>query len=200
LEEIIPNAIYHKSYDQPNPIEIQVHSDKIEVLSFPGPLPPIDNKTLKKKRIVARDYRNRKIGEFLKELHLTEGRGTGFPIFYRSLKENGSPEPVFEKDDDRTYFLATLYIHPDANQGFIKEKDEINIAKVLRDINTAVDIDSLNVAINLLAGITQQELSDRVGDRDAVFFAGIDRDRVRDIERVRTALDYCKKAKKRKNY
>lgn len=106
LEEIIPNAVFHKSYEYPNLVEIQVHPDKIEVLSFPGPLPPIDNKALKRQRIVARDYRNRKVGEFLKELHLTEGRGTGFPIIHRSLRDNGSPEPVFETDEDRTYFFS----------------------------------------------------------------------------------------------
>src|SRR5690606_40703423 len=43
----------------------------------PGPMPPINQAMLKKPRVVARDYRNRKIGGFLKELKLTEGRGTG---------------------------------------------------------------------------------------------------------------------------
>ncbi|MDO8897221.1 MAG: ATP-binding protein [Bacteroidales bacterium] len=59
-----------------------------------------------------REYRNRKLGSFLKELKLTEGRGTGLPIIYRSLEVNGSPPPLFETDDDRSYFLCTLVIHP----------------------------------------------------------------------------------------
>lgn len=68
---------------------------------------------LKNYRAVSRRYRNRRIGEFLKELHLTEGRNTGFQKNIRALKANGSPMPVFETDDDRTYFLTTIPIHPD---------------------------------------------------------------------------------------
>ncbi|MDD3721911.1 MAG: KTSC domain-containing protein [Lutibacter sp.] len=43
---------------------------------------------------------------------LTEGKGTGLPIIYSSLGLNGSPPPLFETDDDRSYFLCTLAIHP----------------------------------------------------------------------------------------
>lgn len=57
---------------------------------------------------------NRRIGDFLKELHLAEGRGTGFPKIRRTLEANGSPGPIFETDEERTYFLTTLYIHPES--------------------------------------------------------------------------------------
>ena len=111
IEEIIANAFYHRSYEFPNSIEINFHPDKMEVLSFPGPLPPVSKDVLKQKRIVARDYRNRRVGDFLKELKLTEGRATGFPTIYNSVRLNGSPKPSFETDDDYTYFLAILPVH-----------------------------------------------------------------------------------------
>ncbi len=117
IEEAISNAVYHKSYERENPIEVNIRPDCIEVLSFPGPMPPVDNEMLKKNRIVARDYRNSRIGDFLKELHLTEGRGTGIPKIRNFLKNNGSPDPVFETDNDRTYFLTTIKIHPEFNLG-----------------------------------------------------------------------------------
>jgi ATP-dependent DNA helicase RecG len=79
---VLANAVYHRSYEQRNTIEVNVRLDEIEVLSFPGPLPPVDNKMLQKERIIARDYRNRRSGDFLKELQLTEGRSTGFPKIY----------------------------------------------------------------------------------------------------------------------
>ncbi len=41
LEEAIVNAVYHKSYAEQNPIEIQVFNDCITILSYPGPMPPI---------------------------------------------------------------------------------------------------------------------------------------------------------------
>ena len=109
IEESISNAVYHKSYEIGSPIEIQIWPDKIEILSYPGPVPPVDAQILKhQKRIVAREYRNRRIGDFLKELHLTEGRGTGFPTIYREMRNNGSPDPIFDTDDDRSHFLTTL--------------------------------------------------------------------------------------------
>lgn len=65
LEEALSNAVYHKSYELNKPIEVQIWDDKIEILSFPGPVPPVDAQILKQnQRIVARDYRNRRIGDF----------------------------------------------------------------------------------------------------------------------------------------
>ncbi|WP_178989496.1 RNA-binding domain-containing protein [Winogradskyella schleiferi] len=108
IEEALSNAVYHKSYEIGSPIEVQIWQDKIEILSYPAPVPPVTNKVLEtKKRIVARDYRNRRIGDFLKELRLTEGRGTGFPSIYNAMEENGSPAPTFETDDE-SYVLVTL--------------------------------------------------------------------------------------------
>jgi ATP-dependent DNA helicase RecG len=113
LEEALSNAVYHKSYETGKPIEVQLWDNKIEILSFPGPVPPVDAQILKQnQRIIARDYRNRRIGDFLKELRLTEGRGTGFPVIYRALELNDSPNPVFETDEQSTYFLTTIFAKP----------------------------------------------------------------------------------------
>jgi ATP-dependent DNA helicase RecG len=71
---------------------------------------------------VTRRYRNRRIGEFLKELNLTEGRGTGIPKILRAIQKNGSPLPVFDTDDDRTYFVARFPIHPGAPHRITKEE------------------------------------------------------------------------------
>ena len=56
--------------------------------------------------------RNRRIGEFLKELRLAEGRGTGLPKIRRRMAENGSPEPQFDFDEGRSYFRVILPAHP----------------------------------------------------------------------------------------
>ncbi len=66
-----------------------------------------------KGKVIARRYRNRRIGDFLKELDLSEGRSTGVPKIRRNMQQNGSPKARFETDKDRTYFLATLPIHPE---------------------------------------------------------------------------------------
>ncbi len=113
IEEVVANAFYHRSYELDNPVEINIFPRRMEVLSFPGPLPPVNREMLKQRRIVARNYRNRRVGDFLKELDLTEGRATGFPTIYDSMRNNGSPVPVFETDDDYIYFLALLPVHPE---------------------------------------------------------------------------------------
>lgn len=111
IEEALSNAVYHKSYELGAPIEVQVRPDRIEVLSYPAAMPPVNKHVLSTSRlIIARQYRNRRIGDFLKELHLTEGRGTGFPSMYDAMSKNGSPAPAFDTDDS-SYLLVTLPIH-----------------------------------------------------------------------------------------
>ena len=61
IEESLANAVYHKDYDHQSTIEVNIRSDKIEILSLKGPLPPVDNKMLKKKTVISRDYKNRRI-------------------------------------------------------------------------------------------------------------------------------------------
>lgn len=113
IEEALANAVFHRSYAVLEYTEVNIRPDKIEILSFPGPVPSVDNEALKRDRIVARTYRNRRIGDFLKDLRLTEGRGTGLPKIRRTMHTNGSPIPIFETDEARNYFLVTLPIHPD---------------------------------------------------------------------------------------
>lgn len=61
--------------------------------------------------MVVRKYKNRRIGEFLKELKLTEDRNTGIPKIKRALKNNGSKEPEFETNETRDYFITTIFMH-----------------------------------------------------------------------------------------
>jgi ATP-dependent DNA helicase RecG len=153
IEEAVVNAVYHRSYERENPVEIQIQPDKIEILSFPGPMPPVDKYMLKQKRIVTREYRNRKLGDFLKELKLTEGRGTGFPIIYDRLEENGSEPPVFETDDDRSYFLGIIKIHPLAQQ--IESQTAKEMTKDSTTDNSLL-INSLNDIDNYLRSTDDQ--------------------------------------------
>jgi ATP-dependent DNA helicase RecG len=112
VEEAVVNAIYHRGYDQREPVEVRISPERIEIVSYPGPDASIRREALKGERIVARRYRNRRIGEFLKELDLTEGRSTGIPKIREAMRRNGSPPPRFDTDEERTYFLAELPSHP----------------------------------------------------------------------------------------
>jgi ATP-dependent DNA helicase RecG len=111
IEESLINAVYHRSYQENAPVEVRVYPSRIEILSYPGPMPPLNNKNIGK--ISCRRYRNSRIGDFFKELHLTEGKNTGIPKIRKALKNNGSPEARFETDDERSYFITTIYTHPE---------------------------------------------------------------------------------------
>jgi len=111
LEEIVCNAVYHKSWDDRNPIEINIYADHITIFNIEGPVPPLTNADMQKEHVICRNYRNRRIGDLLKELDLTEGRNTGFPKIYREIRKNGSPLPIFETDEHNMHFMATLPIH-----------------------------------------------------------------------------------------
>ena len=113
VEEALSNAVYHKGYDVREPIEVRVEPDRMIIVSHPGADRSISQEGLREYRVFSRRYRNRRIGEFLKEMHLTEGRNTGFRKIRNALRNNGSPEPLFETDEERTYFATTLFFHPD---------------------------------------------------------------------------------------
>lgn len=109
--QALSNAVYHRAYDEREPIEVRVENDRIEIVSFPGPDRSVTIEGLKNYRVSNRRYRNRRIGDFLKELHLTEGRNIGFKKILDALEANGSPKPEFETDEDRSYFITRLFIH-----------------------------------------------------------------------------------------
>lgn len=117
LEEAIVNAVYHRSYESVEPVKVYLHPDRLEVISYPGPVAGIRPKDLDAHAgSVAAPARNRRIGDFLKELRLAEARGTGVPKIRRAMEANGSPGPSFEFDEEHTWFRVTLPSHPDFNR------------------------------------------------------------------------------------
>lgn len=120
IEEAVVNAVYHRSYEIREPVEIRITPTELFVLSYPGPDRSIRMDQLRIGRSVTRRYRNRRIGKFLKELDLTEGRATGIPKILNAMQRNGSPLPEFESDEERNYFLVRLPVHPAA-----QTKDEL---------------------------------------------------------------------------
>ena len=110
---------------------MRVENDRIEIVSFPGPDRSVTLEGLKSYRVSNRRYRNRRIGDFLKELHLTEGRNTGFKKILDALEANGSPKPEFETDKDHSYFISRLFVH----EGFLKEADYRKIVAIAEVID-----------------------------------------------------------------
>lgn len=103
------------------PIEVRVLPDTIEIISYNGVDPSLKQVDFDKGVVKARRYRNRRIGEFLKELNLTEGRGTGLPTILRVLSKNGSDVPIFDTNEpERSFFITELLIHPNFREGLVE--------------------------------------------------------------------------------
>ena len=112
LQEAVCNAVFHKSYQVHEQVTVTVLPDCIEVLNFPGPDLSIPDEKIGRIDMRSSRCRNKRLGEFLKELRLAESRNTGIAKILQEMDRNGSGEPVFETDSDRTYMRLTMPIHP----------------------------------------------------------------------------------------
>ena len=111
IEEFLSNAVDHKSYQINEPVTVRIEKESIEITNAPGPDRSISDKDIKTFHMRTRRYRNRRIGDFLKELHLIEGRNTGIPTALKAIKANKSPLPIFLTDKERSFFSVILPIH-----------------------------------------------------------------------------------------
>ena len=111
IEEALANAVYHKSYRIAEPITVVVTPMEMTISSLPGPERSISDEDLRNRKLIGLHYRNRRIGEFLKELDLVEGRNTGVPVIVRAMQDNGSPNPVFSSPETRDWLSVVLPIH-----------------------------------------------------------------------------------------
>ena len=107
IEEAVVNSVYHRDFLQHEPIEITIEPSGISILNCPGPDRSISKEDIEKGDML----KSRRLGDFLKELDLTEGRSTGVPTIQTKLAENGSPRAIFETTDDRLTFLVTIPVH-----------------------------------------------------------------------------------------
>ena len=111
VEEALVNAVYHKSYRKPEPIVVTFTPEQMTITSIPGPDRSIKTADLKRLRLLSKGDRNRRIGEFLKELDLAEARNTGYPVILSAAEKNGSPKPILETNARRDFFTFVLPIH-----------------------------------------------------------------------------------------
>ena len=136
LEEAVVNSLYHRDWTIREPVEITIEPDRISILNFSGPNHTITMEAVREaKSLRSRRYRNRRLGEFLKELDLTEGRATGIPTIQDELKTNGSPKATIETDEERTYFLMDIPCHPEfVEETLILENIGMKEENVMKDV------------------------------------------------------------------
>ena len=112
LEESITNSLYHRDYREWEPVVITVEPKSITIQNVGGPDRSIPAADISRgELLISKRYRNRRLGEYLKELELTEGRSTGIPTIQNVLKANGSPRAIVVTDEERTFFRITIPCH-----------------------------------------------------------------------------------------
>lgn len=150
-----------------------IFPDRVEITSYPGPMPGIELRHLQPGAATPSvPAHNRRIGEFLKERQLAEGRLTGLPRVFDAMRRNGSPPPRYDFDEQRTYFRATLPAHPEY-MAISAMRDAAHLhtlgedAEALRRLELAWEShqDSAALAMEL---IRQYGLGDRVDEAQAI--------------------------------
>ena len=112
MEEILTNAVYHRDYQVEEPITVRIESEEVVITSPGGFDRSISDEEIRSFSFHGRRYRNRRMGDYLKELHITRGRGTGFPRALAALGRNGSGKPGVEMNDDRNFVSVRIPVHP----------------------------------------------------------------------------------------
>lgn len=129
LEESVTNSLYHRDYREWEPVVITVEPDGVTIQNVGGPDRSISAADISRCEIlVSKRYRNRRLGEYLKELDMTEGRSTGIPTIQNVLENNGSPRATVTTDDERTFFRITIPCHKSAGNiiaGIAKKDDSL---------------------------------------------------------------------------
>lgn len=111
----------------------------------------------------SRRYRNRRLGEFLKELDLIEGRATGIPTIQNELKANSSSKATIETDEERTYFLIDIPCHPEFLEETLLVDTNVTKDGVKGGVKELTDIQKIILLeIQLNTYITTSELAQKL--------------------------------------
>jgi ATP-dependent DNA helicase RecG len=161
IEEVLVNAVFHKSYRIQEPVEIRIYVDCIKVINYPGPEKTINMDELRTGKAIGRRYRNRRIGGFLKEIDLAERKSTGITKILRTLEKNGSPPPEFKTNDERDYMIVTIRQHEGFNteESVNSDKTAINACGT---VNGTVNKEAILSSLFEMPKITYDELSDKL--------------------------------------
>ena len=104
IEEAVVNALYHRDYQEREPVEITIGPQKISILSFAGPDRSISMDAIHKAEYLnSRRYRNRR-------------------TIQDELRKNGSEPARIETDEGRTYFLIEI----PCREGFENANEPLN--------------------------------------------------------------------------
>jgi predicted HTH transcriptional regulator len=120
LQEALINAIVHRDYEIPEPNRVTIFADRIEIMS-PGSLHWGVDKEKFLKGKASPKWRNQSFAYLFNKLQLAQSEGQGIPTIFRTMKEEGCPEPVFDIESESV--TCILPAHP--RHQIIRDQQEI---------------------------------------------------------------------------
>jgi predicted HTH transcriptional regulator len=132
LQEALINAIVHRDYEVPQPIRITIFADRIEIMS-PGSLHWGVDKDKFLKGKASPKWRNQSFAYLFNKLQLAQSEGQGIPTIFRTMKEEGCPEPIFDIEPES--LTCILPAHP--RHQIIREQQEIQDMIILEKYQEA---------------------------------------------------------------
>ena len=95
LQQIVRNAVRHRSYEATNaPVRVTWYDDRIELANPGGPFGAVTVENFGQPGVS--DYRNPSLAEALRVLGFVQRFGVGIATARRELAANGNPPPEFE--------------------------------------------------------------------------------------------------------
>ena len=98
IREVIANAVIHRSYLEPNDIQVALYNNRLEITS-PGML--LSGVNVKRMKEGYSKLRNRAIASVFAYVNIIEKWGSGIPRIMNEIREYGLQEPefiIFEND------------------------------------------------------------------------------------------------------
>ena len=92
LDQLVRNAVIHRSYESNRPVRVYWYSDRVEIHSPGGLFGKVSEEAFGDG---ATDYRNPLVAEIMENLGFARRLGLGIPAARRALEENGNPTPEF---------------------------------------------------------------------------------------------------------
>ena len=165
IREVIANAVIHRSYLEPNDIQVALYDNRLEITS-PGML--LSGVNVKRMKEGYSKLRNRAIASVFAYVNIIEKWGSGIPRIMNEIREYGLQEPEFIafENDFRVNIYRKSYNTTQSTQGStqgktnttqdISEKEKLDVKNL-----TETDKTIINTIINN-PEMSQKQIADNL--------------------------------------
>ena len=158
IREVIANAVIHRSYLEPNDIQVALYDNRLEITS-PGML--LSGVNVKRMKEVYSKLRNRAIASVFAYVNIIEKWGSGIPRIMNEIREYGLQEPEFIifENDFRVNIYRKNYNTTQSTQGStqdISKKEKLDVKNL-----TETDKTIINTIINN-PEMSQKQIADNL--------------------------------------